>query len=35
MKEVSLRSCNSYDYEEVSLQVDKLVNDLGGLNKYI
>ncbi|SCI13876.1 DUF362 domain-containing protein [Romboutsia sp. 1001713B170207_170306_H8] len=35
MKEVSLRSCNSYDYEEVKLQIDKLVNDLGGLDKYI
>ena len=35
MKNVSLRSCNSYVYEEVNLQVDKLINDLGGLEKYI
>lgn len=35
MKEVSLRSCNSYKYEEVKLQIDKLVNDLGGLERYI
>ena len=35
MKNVSLRSCNSYKYEEVKSQVDKLINDLGGLEKYI
>ena len=35
MKNVSLRSCNSYKYEEVKSQVEKLINDLGGLEKYI
>ncbi len=35
MNNVSLRSCNSYKYEEVKSQVEKLINDLGGLEKYI
>ena len=35
MKNVSLRSCNSYKYEEVKSQVEKLINDLGGLEEYI
>lgn len=35
MSDVSLRSCNSYRYEEVKSQIDKLINDIGGLEKYI
>lgn len=35
MKEVSLRSCDSYEYEEVKIQVEKLLHDLGGIEKYI
>ncbi|UPA30914.1 DUF362 domain-containing protein [Terrisporobacter glycolicus] len=35
MKEVSLRSCDSYKYEEVKSQLTKLLHDLGGLEKYV
>ncbi|HBI92343.1 MAG TPA: iron-sulfur protein [Terrisporobacter glycolicus] len=35
MKEVSLRSCDSYKYEEVKSQFKKLLHDLGGLEKYV
>lgn len=35
MKKVSLRSCDSYEYGEVKLQVEKLLEDLEGLEKYI
>ena len=35
MKEVSLRGCDSYEYGEVKSQVEKLLEDLGGLEKYI
>lgn len=35
MKEVSVRKCNDYNYEEVKLSIEKLLNDLGGIRKYI
>ena len=35
MKEVSLRSCDSYEYGEVKSKVENLLQDLGGLEKYI
>lgn len=35
MEEVSLRSCDSYEYEEVKIQVEKLMHDLGDIEKYI
>lgn len=35
MKNVVLRSCNDYRYEEVQSSMIKLLEDLGGLEKYI
>ena len=35
MKEVSLRSCDSYEYGEVKSKVENLLQDLGGVEKYI
>ena len=35
MKEVSLRSCDNYKYEEVKTQIEMLLYDLGGLEKCI
>ena len=35
MKEVSLRSCDNYEYKEVKKSIEKLLNDLGGIKKYI
>lgn len=35
MKEVSLRSCDSYKYEEVKKSMEILLHDLGGIEKYI
>lgn len=35
MKNVALRSCNDYRYEEVKSAMTILLNDLGGLEKYI
>lgn len=35
MKNVSLRSCNNYIYEEVKLSMEKLIQDLGGLDNHI
>lgn len=35
MKNVSVRKCNDYSYENVKLSVEKLIEDLGGLEKYI
>ena len=35
MKEVVLRSCQTYEYDEVNVQVEKLIKDLGGIDKYI
>ncbi|RDY28056.1 DUF362 domain-containing protein [Romboutsia weinsteinii] len=35
MKAVGLRSCNNYNYEEVKSQMEKLLNDIGGIEKYI
>lgn len=35
MKNVALRSCNDYRYEEVQNSMIKLLKDLGGLEKYI
>ena len=31
MKEVSLRSCDNYEYKEVKKSIEKLLNDLGGI----
>lgn len=35
MKNVALISCDNYKYEEVKSQMNKLIEDLGGLEKYI
>lgn len=35
MEEVSLISCDNYKYEEVKTQMEKLLHDLGGFEKYI
>lgn len=35
MKEVALRKCDNYNYEEVKLSIEQLIEDLGGLEKYI
>ncbi|MGL5327824.1 MAG: DUF362 domain-containing protein [Peptostreptococcaceae bacterium] len=35
MDNVSIRSCGSYKYEEVKCQMEKMINDLGGIEKYI
>ncbi|MGL5693480.1 MAG: DUF362 domain-containing protein [Peptostreptococcaceae bacterium] len=35
MEYVSLRSCGTYEYNEVKIQIEKLIEDLGGLEKYI
>lgn len=35
MKTVALRSCETYEYQEVKNQLEKLINDIGGLEKYI
>lgn len=35
MNEVSVRKCNDYSYENVKKSIEKLIEDLGGLEKYI
>ncbi|KXZ39297.1 Uncharacterized conserved protein, DUF362 family [Alkalithermobacter thermoalcaliphilus JW-YL-7 = DSM 7308] len=35
MKKVSVRKCNDYSYENVKESLEKLISDLGGLEKYI
>ena len=35
MKNVALRSCQSYEYNQVNQQFEKLIQDIGGLHKYI
>ncbi|MGL5345835.1 MAG: DUF362 domain-containing protein [Peptostreptococcaceae bacterium] len=35
MKNVSVRKCNDYSYENVKVSIEKLIEDLGGLDKYI
>lgn len=35
MKNVSVRNCNDYSYENVKISIEKLIEDLGGLDKYI
>ena len=35
MKNVALRSCQSYEYDQVNQQFEKLIQDIGGLHKYI
>ena len=35
MKKVSIRKCNSYDYDVVRASFEKLMNDIGGIEKFI
>lgn len=35
MKTVALRGCETYEYQEVKNQLEKLITDIGGLEKYI
>lgn len=35
MENVSLRSCSNYNYNDVKISIEKLISDLGGLEKYI
>ena len=35
MKNVSVRKCKDYSYENVKVSIEKLIEDLGGLEKYI
>ena len=35
MKSVSVRECDNYDYHNVKISVEKMIEDLGGLNKII
>ncbi len=35
MKKVSLRKCEDYNYDNVKDSIEKLIDDLGGLDKYI
>jgi len=35
MKEVSIRECNDYVYDDVKSSFNKMMDDLGGLEKYI
>lgn len=35
MKLVSVRKCDNYEYENVKKSVDKMLKDIGGIDKYI
>ncbi|UWD47692.1 DUF362 domain-containing protein [Clostridioides difficile] len=35
MKSVSVRSCRNYEYENVRFSVEKILDDIGGLNKFV
>ena len=35
MNEVSIRSCSTYEYNQVNQCFEKLIKDLGGIDKYI
>ena len=35
MKNVALRSCQSYEYNQVNQQFEKLIQYIGGLHKNI
>lgn len=35
MKLVSVRKCDNYEYENVKKSVDKILKDIGGIDKYI
>lgn len=35
MNNVSVRSCDDYEYKNVKASIEKLIDDLGGLSKYI
>ncbi|PBE61200.1 DUF362 domain-containing protein [Clostridioides difficile] len=35
MKSVSVRSCKTYNYEEVKLSIEKNLEDIGGIDKFV